>query len=423
MIAFCGLSHLGIVSSVCAAEKGFTVICYDPNESRISDLKLEKLHVHEPKLDELLQKNKSKITFTSTASDISGCDIVTISPDVKTNDQNTADLTELNQLIDTMQPHLGRKATVVTLSQLPPGFSNQLVSTKFKSISFYCQVETLIFGRAVERALFPERYMIGCANPKNALPEAYSKYLSAYGCPIVPMKYTSAELCKISINLFLVSTVSTTNMIAEICEKSGADWNEIAPALKLDKRIGHYAYLSAGLGISGGNLERDLIAIRKLSRELGTDAAIVDDWLVNSSYRKDWPFRVLCESVLSKKNQPVIGVLGLAYKQDTKSIKNSPSIELIKKLSSYDVIAYDPQVLLSEHDGYLQVKQVQSASEVLASSDAVVIMTPWGEFSQIDLNTIATLKVKTIIDPYGILISKVNRKNINYFSMGVSHES
>src|SRR3546814_8196037 len=116
--------------------------------------------------------------------------------------------------------------------------------------SLIYQVETLIFGRAIERALHPERYIVGLADPDMALPAAYEAYLAAHGAPpVLKMRYESAELAKISINMCLVSAVSTANTLAELCERVGADWRAIVPALQLDRRIGPPAYLSAGLGI------------------------------------------------------------------------------------------------------------------------------------------------------------------------------
>src|SRR5262249_61279085 len=129
----------------------------------------------------------------------------------------------------------------------------------------YYQGKTLVFGQAVERALKPERPIVGCAEPAAPLEARFRTVLSAFGCPILPMRYESAELAKISINCCLVASVTVANTLAQVCEKIGADWGEIAPALKLDRRIGAYAYLAPGLGIAGGNLERDLATVQRLS--------------------------------------------------------------------------------------------------------------------------------------------------------------
>ena len=158
------------------------------------------------------------------------------------------------------------------------------------------------------------------------------------------MRYESAELAKISINMFLVASVTTTNTLAEICETIDADWEEIAPALRLDRRIGQYAYLSPGLGLSGGNLERDLNTIIKLGQSHATDTGVVDAWLNNSQYRRDWVLRCVRNNVLKHLETPVICILGLAYKPDTHSVKNSPSIALINQLKIHEVNAHDPIV-------------------------------------------------------------------------------
>ena len=135
-------------------------------------------------------------------------------------------------------------------------------SAKAPSVTWFYQVETLIFGAAVKRAMEPERFIVGALDPSAALPESYASFLKAFGCPVLVMRLESAELAKIAINFFLVSTVCTTNTLAELCESIGADWGEIAPALRLDRRIGPHAYLKPGLGIAGGNLERDLVTVQ-----------------------------------------------------------------------------------------------------------------------------------------------------------------
>src|SRR5262249_28035441 len=172
-------------------------------------------------------------------------------------------LVPLDQLVDRVIGPVWRGAVLVILSQVQPGYTRALRQRLddvlgCKEISLYYQVETLVFGRAVERALKPERFMVGCGDPARPLPASYQELLAAFGCPILPMCYESAELSKIAINVFLTASVTATNTLAEICEHIGADWAEIVPALRLDKRIGPFAYLSPGLGLAGGNLERDL---------------------------------------------------------------------------------------------------------------------------------------------------------------------
>src|SRR5262249_2265075 len=156
-----------------------------------------------------------------------------------------SDLTPVRNLIS-IAAAASLSATIVLLSQVPPGFTRalaeQIPTLRVPSRLFY-QVETLIFGRAGERAMHPERLIVGGAEPSAPLAEAYAEFLNRFGCPQLVMRYESAELAKISINVFLVASVSVTNTLAELCESVGADWSEIVPALRLDRRIGKDAYL------------------------------------------------------------------------------------------------------------------------------------------------------------------------------------
>ena len=166
---------------------------------------------------------------------------------------------------------MNKKAILVILCQVPPGFCRKI---NWPKKQLYYQVETLIFGKALERASFPERFIIGTEKKDNKISKVYKNYLKTYKCPILNMSYESAELAKISINIYLISTVTTSNILYEICEKVNANWKDIIPSLQLDRRIGKFAYLRPGLGISGGNLERDLTTLSELQKKI--------DYMINS---------------------------------------------------------------------------------------------------------------------------------------------
>src|SRR6202034_2638396 len=156
-----------------------------------------------------------------------------------------SDLVPIRALIDRVAANLRDDAILVILCQVPPGFTRTLAGIPKERLIY--QVETLIFGRAVERAMHPERFIVGGADPARDLPPRYREVLEAFGCPILPMRYESAELAKIAINFCLVASLSAANTLAEICERIGADWAEIVPALRLDKRVGPHGYLTPGL--------------------------------------------------------------------------------------------------------------------------------------------------------------------------------
>lgn len=421
MIGFAGLSHLGIVSSIAAAAKGFEVVAYGDDAALCDNLNHGRPPFFEPDLAELLASNQSRIRFTADPLDLRACEVIYFALDVPTDDKGQSDLSPLEQLIDRVMAIAGQETTLVVLSQVPPGFTRALGGKleAGRGLQLYYQVETLIFGRAVERALYPERFIVGCSDPEQALPAAYEELLRAFDCPLLPMRYESAELTKISINMCLVSSVSVANTLAELCEKIGADWSEMVPALKLDKRIGEYAYLSPGLGIAGGNLERDLATVIALANEFGTDEGIVDAWISNSRYRRDWALKVMHAEVLSKIENATIAVWGLAYKQDTTSTKNSPALFLIEALKPFSIRAYDPQVRLADDSGPDFV-QAASATDACKGADALAIMTPWREFSSIDIEQIREqMKGRVIIDPYAVLNERLCvEAGLDYFKLG-----
>src|SRR6266542_3364063 len=212
------------------------------------------------------------------------------------------------------------------------------------------------------------------ADPQAPLPAALAALLGEFGCPVLPMRYESAELAKIAINMCLVASIATANTLAELCERIGADWGEIAPALRLDRRIGPHAYLAPGLGIAGGNLERDLHTVCRLADAHGTDAGVVRAWLANSEHRRDWALRQVHERVIPLAPTPTLAVLGLAYKEDTASTKNSPSLALLADLAPFVVRVYDPAVR-ARPECHPRLVSTASALEACTGAHALLIMT------------------------------------------------
>ena len=398
VIGYAGMTHLGLCSGIAAASKGFDVVGYHNDAELIANIDGGKLPVVEPELDEMFAANRERLTFSAAPESLKGCDVVYVAVDVPTDDEGKSDLSPIEAMIETVTPHLRDEAILVILCQVPPGF------TRGKCLSdarLFYQVETLIFGRAVERATTPERFIIGCAEPKAPLPQSYGTFLEAFGCPLLPMRYESAELAKIAINCFLVASVSTTNTLAGLCERIGADWSEIAPSLRLDARIGPKAYLTPGLGISGGNLERDLATVCRLGEAKGSDTRVIDSFRGLSTYAKDWIWRVLEDCVPAGGENSRITILGLAYKENTHSTKNSPALVLLDHLKEHEVRVFDPVVAADAAPGMMGAESAMAACD---GAEVVVIATPWPEFAEIDAKALAeTMNGTIVIDPYAML--------------------
>ena len=380
------------------------MIGYDANGQLCGELNRGNLPIFEPGLAELLAANEHRIRFVADATLLADCDLVFLSLDVPTDDIGRSDLSSLDSLFEDVLPTLAPECVLVILCQVPPGFTRQLtcrLQSVSRGIRCYYQVETLVFGDAVARVLNPERFVIGCENPDVGLPSRYTAVLDSFKCPIMTMRFESAELTKLSINVYLAASISVANTLAELCEAMGADWFEIVPALKADERIGASAYLMPGLGIAGGNLERDLVSVTTLADEKETEASVVDALLRDSRYRRDWVMRKLLPLITGKIDDPTVAVWGLAYKPNTRSTKNSPALTLIDGLGDFNVRVYDPEVQL--HAETDRVVRSASALEACRGADALVIMTPWSEFSTISPAHIRDIMSgRIIVDPYRV---------------------
>ena len=397
-VAYVGLTPRGICSALAAGSKGFATRGFTPDAALVAKLEAGNLPVTEPELDDLLRDNRARMSFSADAGKLRDCDLIYVAPDVPTDDKGGSDLKPLDALLALVFSKVRPDATVVILSQVPPGFTRARLRP---GVNLYYQVETLVFGRAVERATKPERFIIGCADPAVPLPAAMKTYLEAFGCPLLPMRFESAELAKIAINCCLVSSISVANTLSELCEGIGAVWSEIVPALKLDRRIGQYSYLAPGLGIAGGNLERDLATVVRMGDDVGSDTSVVRAWISNSCHRRDWAVRTL--RPLVKKADTRVAILGLAYKENTHSTKNSPSLALISQIQDIAIVVHDPVVSVTAVS-HPKVHATPTALECAKGADVLAIMTPWPEYKKLDPKALAAaMRGKELLDPYAVL--------------------
>lgn len=417
VVCFAGMTHLGLVSASAIAGAGFETVCFDTDAFLIDNLAKGKLPVIEPGLPQLIKANGERQKFTASLDDIARCDVVYAAPDIATDDEGRSNASALTDLLGRIVPVMNSNAALVVLSQVEPGFTRALRAPPCDRR--YYQVETLVFGRAIERATAPERYIVGCADPLRPLHSGLKSVLDAFNCPILPMRYESAELAKISINCCLVASIGVANTLAELCESIGADWSEIVPALKLDRRIGQFSYLAPGLGIAGGNLERDLATVRRLAAANGTDAGIVEAWVRNSRHRRDWAARTISRELLSEKPNATVAVWGLAYKENTHSVKNSPSLATIAQLNGARVCAHDPVVPAAA----VESSNVKGFADPLAAAtgaDALMILTPWPDYRSIAPADIArAMRGKIVLDPYAVLDGRAAvQAGLSYYTLG-----
>src|SRR6266536_2561276 len=425
-----GLSHLGINYGTAWASFGQPVIAVDTDAEAAARLQAGDPIVREPGLPELLKRSRPFITYTADFSRLAACPLVIVARDVPTDEENNSDIAAIERLIDAAIPHLQDGATLVVMCQVPPSF-NRTLGEKIRAarpglrFENYYWVETLVFGNAVQRAMEPERLIVGCPDPSKPLPEQFRQGLERFGCPIVKMGYESAELTKTAINIYLIGSVTYANALADLCEAVGADWSEMVPALRLDKRIGPAAYIRPGLGVAGGNLERDLVTLRRLGEEHGVETPYLDALQSANDNRFDWVHRKLWERLLARGAIATVAVWGLTYKKDTKSTKNSPALRFLAEADPRLTIkAWDPAVALDEVRAAgvdTELTVVRSRDAALDDADCLLIMADWDQFAQADLDAIRTrMRRPLVIDTVGVLQGRrAELQGIEYVVMGV----
>ncbi len=425
-IGVIGLSHLGIVASAGLASFGLSVIGADVDADTVEMLQKGNPVVPEPGLKELFATHNERLTVTTDFSKISDCDVVFLAKDTPTDEENNAmDLEPVVALFDAAMPYPTDGVEVVVMSQVPVGFTRSLtqriVGERLQLNFSLCYfVETLVIGNAVARWLTPERLMFGLVDPERGLSRHLARIVKNFESPVFCMKLESAELCKAAINLYLATSVTYANTLANICEVVGADISEMIPALRLDKRIGLYAYIKPGLGLSGGHLERDLSMLTKIAAEKSARARLIDVIEEESRLRYEWLSDAIQSVATGKGSRLTIALWGLSYKKNTDSVFRAPSMRVIREFGkANDIIAYDPQAVLPEEG---MVKRVNDKYEAVEDADCLLVLCDWDEFAEIDFGKIKShMKSAIIIDGLGVFYGKKIPAGITYRAMGVSY--
>lgn len=335
-VGIAGMSHLGVVGTVALATKGFDVVAFDTKLEVIEKLCNGAFEFYEPKLDEAYEKSKQHIKWSNNIQDLADSELVFVALDVESNELGSRDDSEVDVLVWMCLKTLKENSTLVINSQVLPGTTRRFIPfAKERNLHIFYQVETLILGEALNRALHPERIIVGAEMELefNELSAIYQEYLNQFDAPIVIMDFESAELSKICINLFLVFSINFADTLSIVSKKFSANWNKIVEAMKLDSRIGKNSYLSPSLGLNGRNLIRDLRVVQQSLHEIHPYHGLIASIEAVSESRRN----ILLDRIrhlTSKFALTKVFFFGLAYKEETSSLANSPSFLAYKQVSS-----------------------------------------------------------------------------------------
>ena len=392
-IGVIGLWHLGCVLCASWSKLGNKVIGFDYDTARINDLNNAVPPLYEPHLSEIIHNGLEKeiLHFSDNISSLGTCDFIFLSYDTPVNEDDSSNTSILERTVEDVCNVMKDDSILVVSSQSPVGLCNFLrdkLKKKNESLDLAYSPENLRLGEAIQCYLNPGRIILGTANV--AVAKKCRELFSPIRADVLDMNLESAEMVKHGINSFLAMSIVFTNQLADICESIGARINEVVQGLKTDPRIGEKAYLSPGIGFSGGTLGRDLKVLDQKNTEAQGTAKIFGMIHAFNNERKYYVIKRI-EKILGRIEGKSVGILGLTYKPGTSTLRRSLPLEIVSLLLDQNakVKVYDPKADYTELGVEPKFTIAPNIEEVAKFVDALVLLTEWNEFKAYDWEGIA----------------------------------
>jgi UDPglucose 6-dehydrogenase len=391
-ITIIGTGYVGLVTGACFAQVGHRVICVDCDSAKVELLRRGGIPIYEPGLEDLVKTNtaEGRLSFTtSTEEGVRNSDIIFIAVPTPPQPDGSVDLTFIERVAREIAGGMSTYKIIVDKSTVPVKTGQKVGET----ISRYCKAkvefdvvsnpEFLREGFAVDDLMKPDRIVIGVPSqrPVQAMKEVYSPFQA----PILVTDINSAELIKHAANSFLALKISYINAISVICEATGANVQEVATGMGMDERIGR-RFLDASLGFGGSCFPKDLSAFIAISEQLGYDFGLLKEVQNINAAQMDRFVKKIKETLWVLKDK-TIGVLGLAFKQNTDDVRMSPAIELCQRLEREGarLRVFDPKAMEKAKAVLPKAIYVEEMNTVPDGCDAVVVATEWPVFRKLDL--------------------------------------
>ena len=430
-----GTGYVGLVTGACFANLGNEVVCIDKDQERLAILNRGEVPFYEPGLPEMVLKNHraGRLNFSSDLQEaVRSAEVIFIAVGTPSKSDGQADISAVVEVAQGIASALKSKVksqkskfkVIVNKSTVPVGMGdivtkilieNGIAENIFAVVS---NPEFLREGSAISDFMNPDRIVIGASHNRafNIITELY-RPLNAH---IIFTSIKSAELIKYASNAFLATKISFINEIANICEKLGSDVSEVANAVGLDRRIGK-EFLNAGLGYGGSCLPKDVSALIHLARESGYDPQILTSVNEINEYQIDAFIGKITKTLKNLRGKQ-IAILGLAFKPETDDLREAPSLKVINALlkKGAKIKAYDPAAEKVARKLIPQITFCKGAYDALSGSEAIVVVTEWPEFVELDLEKAKKLMKKPyLFDGRNIYNPKRAREaGFKYFGVG-----
>lgn len=437
-IVVVGTGYVGLVSGTCFSEMGNNVTCVDIDLDKINRLKKGIVPIYEPGLDSMVKKNveNGNLNFSNSLSDvINQAEIIFIAVGTPMGENGSADLKHVLEVAKSIGENINKHLIVVNKSTVPIGTADKVKEViqrelDKRKVSFPFDVvsnpEFLKEGAAINDFMKPDRVIIGTDSDFaiEKLKQLYAPFCMSHE-RFITMDVRSAEMTKYAANTMLATKISFMNEIANICEKVGADANQVRIGIGSDNRIG-YSFIYPGCGYGGSCFPKDVRALIKIAEDNDYDATLINSVEEVNNVQK----LIIAQKVVAKFGEDLTGkifaVWGLAFKPGTDDMREAPALFIIKELvkRGAKIQAYDPRALKEARDFYLkgvkEISYVNSKYKALENADAMLLLTEWKEFRSPDFEEIKSLlKTPVIFDgrnQYTTLHLK--EKGFDYYQIG-----
>lgn len=433
-----GTGYVGLVSGACFADRGFSVTCVDIDQKKIDSIQEGVIPIYEPGLKAIVLKaiQKEKLSFTTSIADaLQKCDIAMIAVGTPQGEDGSADLQYVLAVAGDIGRYMQAPLIVVDKSTVPVGTTERVRETvagelkkRNEDIIFdvVSNPEFLKEGSAIQDFFEPERIVVGASREESfdVMRRLYEPFISEPG-QLLFMDCASAEMAKYAANSMLATRISFMNEIARICERVGADVKLVQESMGRDSRIGP-KFLNSGCGYGGSCFPKDVVALEKTARDVGVEATLLKAVQeVNAKQKKLLGVKIV-EEFGEDLNGLTFAVWGLSFKPETDDMREASSIVIINDIVSRGgvVKAYDPEAIHEAKEYYLKdlpVIYCQEPLEALKESDALVLITEWKVFSEIEPEKVASLmKQKYIFDGRNHLDkARYHQLDFTYHSIGL----
>jgi len=438
-LAVIGTGYVGLVSAVCFAELGHTVVGMDIDREKVKMLKSGKSPIYEPELEELLERNlrTGRLSFTADMREaLPGCSVVFSAVATPPNADFTADLRAVFAVTEAVATIAEGNLVFVNKSTVPVGTGKKCEEIiakilKQRGVSFQVPVvsnpEFLREGHAVHDTMQPDRIIVGMngddqsskLEARSCLEEIYHP-LTRTQKPIIWMKRESAEIVKYASNAFLATKISFINMMSELCEATGGSVRDVARGMGMDDRIGP-RFLHAGIGYGGSCFPKDVKALIALGREVGVSLPIVEATHTVNQHQRERFFKKILATL---PKGATVAVWGLSFKPRTDDMREAPSLDLIPMLrkAGHAVRVHDP-VAMENAKKLVDVSVVfcDAPMEAAKTADAVIVLTEWDAFRGADLKELkTTMKGSLLFDGRNIYEpEEAKGAGLQYYGIGV----